>query len=146
MKIAIFTGSFNPFTIGHADIVGRALTIFDKVVIGVGYNIAKGEPTDLNDRIDAIKAVYADEPRIEVKTYSSLTVDFAKQHGATAIIKGVRNVKDFEYEREMAEVNSMIGDGIETVFFFAKPELASISSSMVRELKAFGKDVTAFLP
>lgn len=146
MRIALFTGSFNPFTIGHADIVNRALTIFDKVVIGVGYNPSKGTLSDVESRVYNIKEVYKDNPNVSVEAYSDLTVDFARRHGATTIIKGVRSVQDFEYERAQAEVNSLIGDGIETMFLFAKPELASISSSVVRELQLFGKDISKFLP
>lgn len=146
MKIAIFTGSFNPFTIGHADIVNRALKMFDRVVIGIGYNPDKSSGDDMASRVRNISKVYADEDRVTVEAYSDLTVDFARRHDATCIIKGVRTVQDFEYERTQAEVNSLIGDGIETIFLFARPELASISSSIVRTLEYFGKDVSQFLP
>ena len=145
-KTAIFPGSFNPFTKGHHDIVCRALTIFDKVVIGIGYNPDKPKPDDLQQRIEQIAAIYKDDDRVEVETYDDLTIDFAKRHDATAIVKGVRSVQDFEYERTQAEYNRMMSDGIETVILFADPKYASLSSSLVRTLKKFGKDVTELLP
>lgn len=142
---AIFTGSFDPFTIGHADIVSRALPLFDKIVIGVGHNERKSYMTPTAERVDTIARLYKDEPRVEVKAYSDLTVSFAQREGAGFIIKGVRSMKDYEYEREQADINRQIG-GIETVFMFARPELSSVSSSVVRELEHFGNDVTSFLP
>lgn len=145
-RTAIFTGVFNPFTIGHADIVERALRIFDRVVIGIGYNPSKGDAHNVQERIDQITAVYKDEPRVVVEAYSDMAADLAKRHNATAVVKGIRSVKDFEYERSQAEYNSLLGDGLETVAFFARPELASLSSTAVRTLQYFGKDVTKFLP
>ncbi|MBQ0074895.1 MAG: pantetheine-phosphate adenylyltransferase [Prevotella sp.] len=145
MKTALFTGTFNPFTIGHADIVERSLTLFDKVVIGIGYNPEKAT-SDIEERVAAIQRVYKDNPRVTVEAYNDLTVELAKRHNASAIVKGVRSVKDFEYEREQAEFNKLLGDGLETVLFFAKPELTAISSTTVRQLKQFGKDITPFLP
>ena len=144
-RTALFPGSFNPFTIGHADIVERALRLFDNVVVAIGYNISKGD-NGIAARQEAIARLYAGEPRVIVETYSDLTVDMARRHDATAIVKGVRSVKDFEYEREQAELNSLIGDGIETILLPARPELAAISSTAVRELQHFGHDVTPFLP
>ncbi len=146
MRTAIFTGVFNPFTIGHADIVARALKVFDKVVIGIGYNPHKHEEADINKRIDQIKAVYKDDRRVAVEAYSDMSADFAARHNATAMVKGIRSVQDFEYERKQAEYNNMLGEGLETVVFFARPELASLSSSAVRTLQLFGKDVSKFLP
>ena len=146
MKIAIFPGSFNPFTKGHQDIVCRALTIFDKIVIGIGYNPDKPQPEDLQERLQQIKALYNNDSRVEVEAYNDLTIDFAKRHNATAIVKGVRSVQDFEYERTQAEYNRMLSNGIETVFLFANPLYASLSSSLVRTLKSFGKDISDLLP
>ena len=147
MRTGIFVGSFNPFTVGHDSIVTRALPLFDRLVIGVvGDQVNKpGMPT-AEERMAPIKALYQDEPRIEVKPYYGLAVDFAKAEGAHYIIKGVRSVKDFEYEREQADINRQISGGIETLLLFAEPQLASISSSMVRELQHFGQDISAFLP
>jgi pantetheine-phosphate adenylyltransferase len=141
----IFVGSFDPFTIGHDSIVRRALPLFDQLVIGVGYNEHKQSMGSVEERVDAIKALYAHEPKISVEAYRDLTVDFAARVQAQYIIKGVRSVKDFEYEREQADVNRQL-TGIETLLLFAEPQLASISSSVVRELKHFGKDVSSLLP
>lgn len=141
----IFTGSFDPFTIGHDDIVRRALPLFDRIVIGIGVNEQKKYAQTTEERIENISGLYAEEPKIEVKAYGDLTVDFAKREGAHYIIKGVRSMKDFEYEREQAEINRRIGN-VETLLLFADPQLASISSSMVRELMHFGRDVSEFLP
>ena len=145
MKTGIFVGTFDPFTIGHDSIVRRALPLFDQLVIGVGYNEHKQTMASIEERVEAIKSLYAQEPKISVEAYSDLTVDFASRVPAQYIIKGVRSVKDFEYEREQADVNRQL-TGIETLLLFAEPHLASISSSVVRELKHFGKDVTSFLP
>ncbi len=142
---AIITGSFDPFTIGHDDIVRRTLRLFDNVLIGVGVNERKTYRQSTEERIDAIRRIYAEEPRVEVKSYSDLTVDFARREGADVIVKGVRSIKDFEYEREQADINRRIS-GIDTLLLFADPSLASISSSMVRELEHFGRDISEFLP
>lgn len=144
-RTAVFTGSFDPFTAGHDSIVRRALPLFDKIVIGVGVNVHKKYLYDTEVRVADIASLYEDEPRIEVKAYSDLAVDFAKREGARFIIKGVRSVKDFEYEREQADINRQIG-GIETILLYAEPKYESVSSSMVRELIHFGMDVSAFLP
>lgn len=145
MKTGIFTGSFDPFTVGHDDIVRRALPLFDRIVIGVGYNERKKTMLTPAERVAAIAALYAGEPRIEVRSYSDLTVDFARREQAGFIIKGVRSVKDFEYEREQADINRRIG-GVETILLYAAPQFESVSSSMVRELMHFGRDVSEFLP
>ena len=145
MHKALFPGSFDPFTLGHADIVRRALGLFDEVVIGVGYNEQKRGWMPVEERISTIKKLYAGEPRVRVGSYTGLTVDFAKAIGATAIVRGVRTASDFEYELQMADVNRRL-TGIETVLLPASPELASLSSSLVRELSHFGHDVSKFLP
>ena len=146
MKTGVFVGSFDPFTIGHDSIVRRALGLFDRLVVGVvGDQVHKPDMQPAEQRMQAIRQLYADEPKIEVKTYYGLAVDFAKEQGALYIIKGVRSVKDFEYEREQADINRQIS-GIETVLLFAEPRYASVSSSVVRELQHFGRDVSEFLP
>ena len=145
MNTGIFVGSFDPFTIGHDDIVRRALPLFDRIVVGVGVNERKHCLYSAEERTGAIRRLYAQEPKIEVCQYSDLTVDLARRTGAQYIIKGVRSVKDFEYEREQADINRRIG-GVDTLFLFADAGLASVSSSMVRELIHFGRDVSEFLP
>ncbi len=144
-KIGVFVGSFDPFTIGHQSIVDRSLPLFDKIIIGVGYNEHKLYMQSADVRLRNIKKLYSDSPKIEVKIYQDLTVDFAHREKASFIIKGVRSVKDFEYEREQADVNRKIGD-IDTILFYAEPGLESVSSSMVRELSHFGKDIDEFIP
>lgn len=146
MRTGIFVGSFNPFTIGHDSIVTRALPLFDRLVIGVvGDQVHKPDLPSAETRIKAIANLYADEPRIEVKTYYGLAVDFAKAEKARFIVKGVRSVKDFEYEREQADINRQLS-GIETILLYSEPQYASISSTIVRELQHFGVDVTPYLP
>ena len=142
---AIFTGSFDPFTIGHYDIVSRALPLFSRIVIGVGVNERKQYMQSAEQRCATIARIYADEPKIEVKSYSDLTVDFARREGAIYIMKGVRSVKDFEYEREQADINRQLS-GIDTILLYSDPRYSSISSSMVRELIHFGQDVSRYLP
>ena len=145
IRTGVFVGSFNPFTVGHDSIVTRALPLFDRLVIGVvGDQVHKPDMPSAEERIQAIAELYADEPRIEVKPYYGLAVDFAKQENAHFIVKGVRSVKDFEYEREQADVNRQIA-GIETVLLYSEPQYSSVSSTMVRELQHFGANVSAFL-
>lgn len=141
---AVFPGSFNPFTIGHKSIVDRALGIFDRVVVAVGHNIDK--PGDDTARhIEAIRRAFSDNSRVEVTSYSGLTAEFVKRIEASAILRGVRNIADFEYERNLADVNKEIL-GVETVLMFSLPEYSYISSSMVRELAANGHNVSSLLP
>ena len=144
-RVGLFVGSFDPFTIGHDSIVRRALSLFDKIVIGVGVNERKKYMQNTDLRVSTIQQLYADVPKIEVKAYTDLTVDFAHREHATYFIKGVRTIKDFEYEREQADINRILG-GMETLLLVAEPQFASISSSLVRELIHFGRDVSEFLP
>jgi len=148
MKTALFTGTFNPFTIGHADIVERALKIFDRIVIGIGYNPDKGSfmSAEIEERVAKIRKVYENDPRVIVEAYSDLTVDLAERHNAIAIVKGVRSIKDYEYERDQADFNKLLSNGLDTILFYSRPELAALSSSMVRTLEMFGKDVSRFIP
>ena len=146
IRTGIFVGSFNPFTVGHDSIVARALPLFDRLVIGVvGDQVHKPGMPSAQERIKAIADLYRSEPRIEVKAYYGLAVDFARQEGACFIVKGVRSVRDFEYEREQADINRQIA-GIETVLLYSEPQYSSVSSTLVRELQHFGADVSAFLP
>ncbi len=145
MRTAIFPGSFDPFTVGHASIVERGLPLFDRIVIGVGVNDKKRSLYSPEERVEAIQKVYANEPRIEVVAYSDLTIDLVKREKAQFILRGLRSVKDFEYERDIAAMNKRLS-GVETVMLFTEAHLSAISSSVVRELIAYGKDVSDFLP
>ena len=145
MRIAIFPGSFDPFTIGHASIVRRGLEMFDKIVIGVGYNTNKRSFLTPEERVAAIEKVYASEARVKVVAYDDLTADLARREQARFVLRGIRSVKDFEYERDIAGIKHRLS-GVETVLLFTEPHYADISSTIVRELLAFGKDVSEFLP
>ena len=144
-RIALFPGTFDPFTLGHQSLVKRVLTCADAVVIAIGINEKKQTYYTPEQRGSAIRALYAEEPRVKVITYSGLTVDVAQQELASFILRGVRSVIDFEYEKAIADVNRQL-TGIETLLLFTEPAYAHISSSVVRELLHFGKDVSAFLP
>ena len=145
MKRAIFPGTFDPFTLGHHSIVKRTLTFMDEVIVGIGINEGKHCLIPVEKRVEMIRQLYADEPRVKVMAYSGLTVDFAQEQEAGFIVRGIRSVKDFEYEEGIADINKKLS-GIETIFLFTEPELSSVSSSVVRELLHYGKDVSMFLP
>ena len=146
MRTGIYVGSFNPFTVGHDNIARRALTLCDRLVIGVAAdNVHKPDLKPAEERIEAIQELYADEPRIEVRPFSGLAVDFAKTENAHFIVKGVRNFRDFEYEQEQAFANHCLS-GIETVLLFADPQFSTISSTMIREMEHFGVDINKFIP
>lgn len=141
-----FAGSFDPFTTGHASIAERALPLCTELVIAVGVNATKQpDPDELEARLDAIRRLYAEEKKVKVTCYTGLTVEAARAAGADALLRGVRSVADFEYERAIADVNRSL-TGIETVLLFATPELSSVSSSVVRELRAHGYPTDRFLP
>lgn len=145
MSTAIFPGTFDPFTIGHDALVRRALGIADELYIAIGINTEKRTMLTLEERMRRIAALYEDEPRIHVVSYEGLTTDFAQSFGAKFIIRGVRSTIDFEYERNIADINHML-TGIDTILLISEPEYAAISSSMVRELAHFGKDISKYLP
>ena len=145
MRTAIFPGTFDPFTIGHAALVRRALNVVDELYIAIGINTGKQTMLSLDDRMERIATLYKEEPRIHVISYEGLTTDFAQSVGAQCIIRGVRSTIDFEYERNIADVNRML-TGIDTLLLISEPEYAAISSSVVRELVHFGKDVSMYLP
>lgn len=144
-RIAIFPGSFDPFTIGHESIVQRALPLFDKIVIAIGVNFGKKSLSTPEERLAWIQGVFRNEPRVSVIYYTGLTVDAARQCGATFMLRGVRMVQDFEYEKNLAETNRALS-GMETVLLYTLPEYGHISSSTVRELVEYGYDVSEFLP
>ena len=145
-KTVVFPGSFDPFTRGHAAVVDEALRIFDRVVIGIGDNIAKNGLLPVERRMELIRDIYADDPRVEVDIYTSLTGEFARKQNARAIVRGVRTGYDIEYEQNMAAINKRLYPDITTVILCTPAELSHISSSVVRELLSFGRNVDNFIP
>lgn len=144
-KRAIFPGTFDPFTIGHYSVMKRALTFMDEIIIGIGVNEKKRTYFPTDKRVRMIEKLYAGNPRVSVEAYDGLTVDFARMRDAKFIIRGIRTVHDFEYEETIADINRKLS-GVETILLFTEPELTAISSTIVRELLHYGKDVTPFLP
>ena len=145
IKRAIFPGTFDPFTIGHQSLVVRALNLVDELIISIGINPNKKSYFPLEKRRDAIANLYRDNPKVKVMTYDSPTVDFAESVGAQFILRGIRTVHDFEYEKSIADVNRTL-TGIETFILFTEPEHTHISSAIVRELLRFHKDISNFVP
>jgi pantetheine-phosphate adenylyltransferase len=135
----------DPFTVGHYSVVMRALSFVDKVIVSIGVNEAKKTLFSVEKREEIVRKVFKDEPRVSVKSYDCLTVDFAKQMGATIILRGSRSIQDFEYERTIADANRHIS-GIDTVLLFTEPQHSFISSTVVRDVLKYGKDITCFLP
>ena len=145
MRKAIFPGTFDPFTVGHYSVVKRALTFMDEIIIGIGINENKKAYFPIEKREAMIRDLYKDEPRIKVMAYDCLTIDFAQQVGAQFIVRGIRTVKDFEYEETIADINRQLA-GIETILLFTEPELTCVSSTIVRELLSYKKDISQFIP
>ena len=145
MRRAIFPGTFDQFTIGHYSVVQRTLTFMDEVVIGIGINENKNTYFPIEKRVEMIRKFYKDEPRIKVESYDCLTIDFARQVDAQFIVRGIRTVKDFEYEETIADINRKLA-GIETILLFTEPELTCVSSTIVRELLGYNKDISMFIP
>ena len=144
-RIAMFQGSFDPFTRGHESIVRRALPLFDEIVVAVVSNIAKKPFMSIENRLEFIKQVFSGEPRVRVVASEGLTVDVAREVGATCLLRGVRMIQDFENEMHMAEINRRLS-GIETVLLYTLPEFSHISSTFVRELYYYSQDVSDYLP
>jgi pantetheine-phosphate adenylyltransferase len=145
-KIAVFPGSFDPITIGHTDIVRRAIPLFDKIIIGIGINSQKQSLYPLEQRMEWIRQVFADAPSIEVMSYSGLTVNFCRQHQARYILRGIRSAADFDYEKTIAHLNNAMFEDIETILILSRPELSSISSTIVREIIRGNGPVIKFVP
>ncbi|HHJ11508.1 MAG TPA: pantetheine-phosphate adenylyltransferase [Bacteroidetes bacterium] len=145
-KIAVFPGSFDPFTIGHESIVRRGLQLFDKIIVAIGTNTDKTDYFPLETRMKWIKKVFEDEPRIKVDSYNSLTVNYCKKMKARYLLRGLRTAADFEYERVIAQVNHAMEKEIEVVFLLTLPEHTFINSTVVREVIKFGGDARKFLP
>ena len=145
-KIAIFPGSFDPFTKGHKDIVIRGLQLFDEIIIAIGHNTNKERYFDITWIVDKIKETFADNPRISVKVYNELTAELAKKNKANYLLRGLRNTTDFEYENSIAQVTRTLNPHLESVFLITSPKYAAISSSIIREVHLYGGDVNSFLP
>ena len=144
-RIALFPGTFDPFTIGHESLVRRGLALMDEIIIAIGTNEAKKSYFTLEKRIGMLRDFYREEPRVRVESYDSLTISFAQDVGARYILRGIRSVTDFEYEKTIADINRTIS-GIETFVLFTEPALTHISSTHVRELLRYGHDVSHFIP
>jgi len=146
MKIALFPGSFDPVTIAHVDILKRSISLFDKVIIGIGRNSTKQPMLTLEQRIKILEAVFADEPKVEVQTYEGLTVDFCRETGAKYLLRGIRTVSDFEYEKAIAQMNHALEPSVESIFILSNPGYSSISSTIVRDILRHKGDVSKFIP
>ena len=145
-RIAVFPGSFDPFTIGHEAVVKRALPLFDKIIIAVGVNTLKNSLFSTENRVRMINTVFRDEPKVEVETFSGLTVDYCHSKGATYLLRGLRTAADFEYERAMGQMNRNMAPDIETVFLLTSAEHTPINSTIVRDIIRMGGDASMFLP
>lgn len=146
-KVAIFPGTFDPYTMGHHDIVMRSLKIFDEVIIGIGYNSTKkNRYFEIDLMVDKIKSVYVHLSSVKVIVYNELTSTLAKKHNAQFLIRGLRNTTDFEYENTISQMNRYLNEELETVFLITSPEYASISSTIIREVHRYGTNVNEFLP
>jgi len=146
MNTAVFAGSFDPFTFAHKDLVDRGLTLFDRIVIALGVNGSKQSLMPFAAREKAISELYAQESRVEVRRFSGLTVDFCRSVGAKYILRGLRNTLDFEFEKSIAQNNRLLAPEVETFFLIARPDLAHVSSTIVRDIMANGGDVSGLVP
>ncbi|MDZ7650582.1 MAG: pantetheine-phosphate adenylyltransferase [Cytophagales bacterium] len=146
-RIALFPGSFDPFTKGHEDIVLRGLSLFDEIIVAIGYNSSKSQryfPIAL--MVEKIEATFANYPNISVKTFSELTAEFAKRNKARYLLRGLRNTTDFEYENSIAQVNRNLNNELESVFLITSPLFASINSSIIREVHRYQGDISSMIP
>ncbi|HRG79387.1 MAG TPA: pantetheine-phosphate adenylyltransferase [Cyclobacteriaceae bacterium] len=146
-RIALFPGSFDPFTRGHEDIVLRGLSLFDEIIVAIGYNSSKSQryfPIDF--MVDKIKGTFAEYPNISVQTFSELTAEFARRNNARYLLRGLRNTTDFEYENSIAQVNRNLNKELESVFLITSPQFASINSSIIREVHRYNGDVSSMIP
>ena len=146
MKIALFPGSFDPVTKAHVDVIKRSIGLFDKMYIGIGDNNSKKSLLSIEKREQMMRAVFENEPKIHVVAYEGLTVEFCRSIGAGYMIRGIRTVSDFEYEKAIAQMNHSLAPEIESIFIVSKPGYSSISSTIVREIMRFNGDVSQFIP
>ena len=145
-KVAVFPGSFSPFTIGHKSVIERALPLFDSIIIAIGINSKKNQLFSMKERMKWIEDIYEENTKIEIKTYQGLTVDFCKKEGANFIIRGLRNSHDFRFERDIAQTNKELNPKIETIFIIADASISHISSTTIRDIIRNGGNVSKFLP
>jgi len=145
-KIAVFPGSFDPLTIGHVDVVERALPLFDELIIAIGVNTQKKYLFPLEQRIEWLQQVFRHQPKITVEYYNGLTINYCKNRGANYILRGIRSAADFDYEKTIAHLNQTMAPEIETLLILAKPALSSVSSTIVREIIIGEGDISKFIP
>jgi pantetheine-phosphate adenylyltransferase len=145
-KIAVFPGSFDPITIGHVEIVKRALPLFDKIHIAIGVNTQKKYLFPLEKRLEWLRTVFQNEPKIVVDHFENLTAHYCNRIGAKYLIRGLRNASDFDYEKTISQLNSIVGGGIDTIFLISEPGYSHISSTIVREIIIGGGDASPFIP
>jgi len=145
-KIAVFPGSFDPITVGHLELVQRALPLFDKIVVAIGVNNQKKYLFQLEERLKWLESVFAGEPKVEVGHFEGLTAHYAQRIGANYLLRGLRNASDFDYEKTISQLNNIVGEGLETIFLISQPAYSHISSTIVREIIKGGGDARPFLP
>jgi pantetheine-phosphate adenylyltransferase len=145
-RIAVFPGSFDPFTIGHKAILDMALPLFDSIIVAIGSNSDKKDFFPIENRINHISSIYANNTKVQIDTYTSLTIDFCKTKGALFILRGLRNTTDFQFEKSIAQMNRQLSPNIETVFLVTPPEFGHVSSTIVRELIRYGADISHYIP
>ena len=145
-RICLFPGTFDPVTLGHVDIIDRALPLFDKVVVGIGLNASKAVMFSAEQRVQWIQEIYKDQPKVEGAIYEGLTVNYCKEIGAKFILRGIRYVSDFEYEKTIADANRTLDKSIETIFLTGEPKYTSVASTIVRDIIRNGGNASLFLP
>lgn len=145
-RICLFPGTFDPLTLGHVDIINRAIPLFDRIIVGIGLNASKAPMFTAEQRLQWITDIYRDEPRVTGAVYEGLTIDFCKKLGAHFILRGIRYVSDFEYEKTIADANRTLDKSIETIFLTGEPKYTSVASTIVRDIIRNGGDATPFLP
>jgi pantetheine-phosphate adenylyltransferase len=146
MRICLFPGTFDPVTLGHVDIIDRAIPLFDQIIVGIGKNTTKAPMFSAEQRLEWIKEIYKNEPRVKGEIYEGLTVNFCKKVNAKFILRGIRYVSDFEYEKTIADANRTLDKSIETIFLTGEPKYTSVASTIVRDILRNGGDASHFLP
>ncbi len=145
-RICLFPGTFDPITLGHTDVIDRSLDLFDEIVVGIGVNSAKTPMFSLEQRMQWIRDIYSHTPKVKVISYEGLTIKSCKEVGAQFILRGIRSIGDFEYEKAIADVNRMMDNSIETIFLSCSPRYSTLASSLVRDVLKYGGDASQLLP